>query len=218
MRILTWNVNGLRAVATSKRGGLRELLDSTQADIICLQETKLRRPELTAEVALSEGWESFFDFSVHKTGYSGVATFCKAWCAPCAAQRGLVGPSASHVAHLAADEIEALDQEGRCIMTDHGAFVLFNVYIPALSCEDKAEVRCSRSAVALPAVRRSYADAAERIDNCIAVAHVMFPTVHGTQLQIRHNSRIGMFELSRCGRRSVLCRSDLHTRCVCYAA
>jgi exonuclease III len=34
----------------------------------------------------------------------------------------------------------ALDSEGRCVCTDHGAFVLFNVYVPALSCEEKAEV------------------------------------------------------------------------------
>lgn len=142
MRLLTWNVNGLRAVVAShKRGGLRELLESTQADIVCLQETKLRRSELTPEVALLDGWHSFFDFAAHKTGYSGVATFCKHEIAPCAAQRGLVGDSATHVAHLPADEIDALDAEGRCIVTDHGAFVLFNVYIPALSCEDKAEVR-----------------------------------------------------------------------------
>lgn len=218
MRILTWNVNGLRAVASSKRGGLRELLDSTQADIICLQETKLRRPELTAEVALSEGWESFFDFSVHKTGYSGVATFCKAWCAPRAAQRGLVGPSAAHVAHLAADEIEALDQEGRCIMTDHGAFVLFNVYIPALSCEDKAEVRFSRSAGALPAVRRSCANPAQSNDSCVYLARSMCSTARGIWLRVRRKLHIGMGELSSGRSWSMPYRSALRTRCASYAA
>ena len=145
MRIVTWNVNGLRAIIGGKRHGavtsLRELLDSTGADILCVQETKLTRSELTEQIALAEGWQAFFDFSLHKTGYSGVATFSKSWCSPCAAQRGLVGPHAADHAHLSAEDQAALDAEGRCIMTDHGAFVLFNVYIPALSCEERAEVR-----------------------------------------------------------------------------
>ena len=106
-----------------------------------MQETKLTRAELTDEVALLDGWESFFDFCSLRTGYSGVATFCKEWCRPIAAQRGLVGRYGSSECHLAPEERVALDAEGRCIMTDHGAFVLFNVYIPALSMEDRAEVR-----------------------------------------------------------------------------
>jgi AP endonuclease 2 len=142
MRLVTWNVNGIRAVASGSkgRGGFRELLQSTNADILCIQETKLTRAELTEDVAVLDGWESFFDFSQQKTGYSGVATFCKAGCSPCCAARGLIGPSSDHVAHLGAAEQQALDAEGRCVMTDHGAFVLFNVYIPALSCEESREV------------------------------------------------------------------------------
>lgn len=78
MRIVTWNVNGLRAVASSSnRQGLQGILAATQADVLCLQETKLTRPELTEDLAVLPGWQSFFDFSQHKTGYSGVATFCR---------------------------------------------------------------------------------------------------------------------------------------------
>jgi AP endonuclease 2 len=69
MRLLTWNVNGLRAVVASK-GGLAKLLGSLEADIICFQETKLARDELVEELAISDGWESFFDFA-KKPGYSG---------------------------------------------------------------------------------------------------------------------------------------------------
>ena len=46
------------------------------------------------------------------------------------------GLSTSEIIHL-----KELDSEGRCIVTDHGAFVLFNVYIPALSMEEQFEVR-----------------------------------------------------------------------------
>lgn len=47
------------------------------SDVVCLQETKLTRSELSRELALVPGWESFFAFSSSKTGYSGVATFTK---------------------------------------------------------------------------------------------------------------------------------------------
>lgn len=56
LRVLTWNVNGLRAVL--QRLGmmsLRELLDSLQADIICLQETKMTRSELDEDLVRPPG-------------------------------------------------------------------------------------------------------------------------------------------------------------------
>ena len=65
---------------------------------------------------------------------------CRDWCSPQAAARGLVGPENGDVEHLSLEEQAGLDAEGRCIMTDHGAFVLFNVYIPALSSEEHFEV------------------------------------------------------------------------------
>jgi len=47
------------------------------SDVVCLQETKLTRSELSRELALVPGWESFFAFSSSKTGYSGVVTFTR---------------------------------------------------------------------------------------------------------------------------------------------
>jgi AP endonuclease 2 len=138
MRIVTWNVNGLRAVTVAK--GIRHILSSTKADILCVQETKLTRDKITEDLALVPGWDSFFDFSQLKTGYSGVATFCKEWCSPQAAYQGVVGPCTGYVTHLTMKQRGSLDSEGRCVMTDHGAFVLFNVYVPALSCEEQLEV------------------------------------------------------------------------------
>ncbi|VVB10945.1 unnamed protein product [Arabis nemorensis] len=82
---------------------LLKLLDSFDADIICFQETKLRRQELTADLTIADGYESFFSCTrtCEKgcTGYSGVATFCRVKSAtssceialPVAAEEGFTG-------------------------------------------------------------------------------------------------------------------------------
>ena len=56
MRLLTWNINGLRAVLKRKYGSLKALLDDLGADIICFQETKLTKADLDRELALVDGW------------------------------------------------------------------------------------------------------------------------------------------------------------------
>ena len=56
MRILTWNVNGLRAVLRRKFGNVKSLLDTLKADIICFQETKLTKADFDRDLALVEGW------------------------------------------------------------------------------------------------------------------------------------------------------------------
>jgi hypothetical protein len=95
MKIVTYNVNGLRS-RISQFGSLHKLLTSFDADIICFQvlplslsrilwfqfwltltaqETKLRRQELTADLAMADGYESFFSCTrtsdKGRTGYSG---------------------------------------------------------------------------------------------------------------------------------------------------
>lgn len=54
-RVLTWNVNGLRAVLQREKKKLRVLLNELQADVICFQETKLTRSELDEELVRPEG-------------------------------------------------------------------------------------------------------------------------------------------------------------------
>ncbi|KAK9829784.1 hypothetical protein WJX72_007901 [[Myrmecia] bisecta] len=160
VRLLTWNVNGLRAILKRRFGSLAALLNHLQADIICFQETKLTRLELEREFALVDGWESFFVFCRTRTGYSGVATFCRAGIAvPVAAQEGITGVLCLEASSGGADagalancygelharfsqeELKDIDNEGRCVITDHGSFVLFNIYGPALSMEDNIEAR-----------------------------------------------------------------------------
>ncbi|XP_044470054.1 DNA-(apurinic or apyrimidinic site) endonuclease 2 isoform X2 [Mangifera indica] len=154
MKIVTYNVNGLRQ-RISQFGSLRKLLDSFDADIICFQETKLRRQELKSDLVLAEGYESFFSCTrtsdKGRTGYSGVATFCRVNSAfssnevalPVAAEEGFTGvldASGSKIVEgleeFAKDELCKVDGEGRCIITDHGHFILFNIYGPRAGSDD----------------------------------------------------------------------------------
>lgn len=126
-------------------------------DVVCLQETKLTRSELSRELALVPGWESFFAFSSSKTGYSGVATFTKTTTAlPYEAYltlaefmesydiiqgENLAENSLIWVLDMFWEEVKELDLEGRCVVTVHDDFVLFNVYAPALTIETEIEDR-----------------------------------------------------------------------------
>eukprot|EP00249_Psilotum_nudum_P004508 c18018_g1_i1 orf=1074-3002(-) len=167
MKIVTYNVNGLRA-RISSYGSLVAFLDSLHADIICLQETRLSRQELTSDIAVAEGYESFFSCTQTskrgQIGYSGVATFCrvdgKLPCTsavlPMAADEGFTGLlHCSRTGEIqggnarvgcyedmlsmnatSRQELLPLDREGRCLITHHGSFVVFNIYGPCVRCGD----------------------------------------------------------------------------------
>uniref|UniRef100_A0A2N9ICZ6 DNA-(apurinic or apyrimidinic site) endonuclease 2 n=1 Tax=Fagus sylvatica TaxID=28930 RepID=A0A2N9ICZ6_FAGSY len=165
MKIVTYNVNGLRS-RISQFGSLHKLLTSFDADIICFQETKLRRQELTADLAMADGYESFFSCTrtsdKGRTGYSGVATFCRVKSAfstteaalPIAAEEGFTGLIESSqngkgeareilegLEEFAKDELLKVDSEGRCVITDHDHFVLFNLYCPRAECDDTQRIQ-----------------------------------------------------------------------------
>src|SRR3989338_6809356 len=74
MKIISWNVNGLRA--NVKKGGFDWLLNSG-ADIFCLQETKAHPDQLPAGVRQPSCYHTYFDHSKAKSGYSGVAVYTK---------------------------------------------------------------------------------------------------------------------------------------------
>ncbi len=107
MKILSWNVNGIRS-ALGK--GLPEYLESEAADIICLQETKARPEQVPHRF---EGYEVFWN-SALKPGYSGTAILSRK--KPLAVTYGIGVPE-----H---------DTEGRVISADFGDFHLVNVYTP----------------------------------------------------------------------------------------
>ena len=110
MKILCWNVNGIRAVM---KKGFLDFLEEEGADALCLQETKIKEGQLTQEMMNPLGYFSNWAHA-EKAGYSGVATFSKE--RPEAVQVEL--GNGRH------------DGEGRLVMTEFEDFVLVNVYIP----------------------------------------------------------------------------------------
>ena len=73
MKIISWNVNGLRAVY--KRNFLN-WVKAADADILCLQEIKLQKEQLPEDLADLKNYYSYFNFA-EKKGYSGVAVYSK---------------------------------------------------------------------------------------------------------------------------------------------
>src|SRR5258708_34872043 len=73
MKIVSWNVNGLRAV--HRNGYWDEFLKKVRMDLVCLQETKAEAEQLPEEVRNPKGFNSYFASSKIKKGHSGVALY-----------------------------------------------------------------------------------------------------------------------------------------------
>jgi len=110
VKILSWNVNGVRAAL---KKGLLDWLKKESPNILCLQETKATPAQLPPELLYPPGYHAFWN-SAARLGYSGVATFTKE--KPVSVKNGF--------------GIERFDTEGRVLETDHKDFTLFNVYFP----------------------------------------------------------------------------------------
>ena len=114
MRILSWNVNGIRAV---EKKGFVAWMGNEEADAVCIQETKARPEQLSPalrEIRNKNG-EPYFAYwaSAKKAGYAGVAIYSKT-------EPGNVRP-------LGIDEF---DDEGRVLQADYGNFTLISAYFP----------------------------------------------------------------------------------------
>ena len=107
MKMISWNVNGLRAVVGK---GFVDIFNSLDADIFCLQETKLQEGQIDLSF---DGYEQYWNYAVKK-GYSGTAVFTRVQ--PLSVSYGL--------------DIEEHDQEGRVITLEFDKFYLVNVYTP----------------------------------------------------------------------------------------
>lgn len=107
MKLVSWNVNGLRACLTK---GFQETFDALDADIFCLQETKMQEGQ--AEIT-APGYHFYLN-SAEKKGYSGTAVFTKE--EPLNISYGI--------------GMDEHDHEGRVITLEFPAFFLVNVYTP----------------------------------------------------------------------------------------
>lgn len=110
MKILCWNVNGIRA---AQKKGFVEWFLKENPDILCIQETKAHPEQLDQALLEIPGYSVYFD-SAEKKGYSGTATYTKV--KPIKTSTGL--------------GIPMFDTEGRVVRTDFEQFVLFNIYFP----------------------------------------------------------------------------------------
>ena len=153
------NVNGIRNPFSyqpwNNARTFPAMFDILGSDIVVMQELKIQRKDLRDDMVLLDGWDCYFSLPKHKKGYSGVGIYTRnATCAPIRAEEGLLGvlpspsgvpycylpedesiggyPNALQVAELGVDPA-ALDAEGRCVVIEFPAFVLFGVYSPANS-------------------------------------------------------------------------------------
>ena len=74
MKIISWNVNGIRAVI---KKGFLDWLQAASQDVICIQETKAHKEQLDVTAFENAGYPYHYWFSAQKKGYSSVAIFCK---------------------------------------------------------------------------------------------------------------------------------------------
>lgn len=107
MKLISWNVNGIRAVSNK---GFWDYFDKENADIFCIQETKMQEGQMDLE---KDGYNVYLNSAVKK-GYSGTAIWTKK--EPISVKYGI--------------EIEEHDQEGRVITLEFDKFFLVNVYTP----------------------------------------------------------------------------------------
>jgi exodeoxyribonuclease-3 len=121
MRIVSWNVNGLRAV--HKKGYFLPFIQELKPDILCLQETKAKQHQ--SEVDLPQ-YDEYWN-SAEKAGYSGTAIFTKQ--KPLEVILGLPQDIASDY-ELNTDGYGDPNTEGRVIAAEYERFILVNVYTP----------------------------------------------------------------------------------------
>ncbi|WP_018630696.1 exodeoxyribonuclease III [Niabella aurantiaca] len=111
MRIISYNVNGIRAAI---KKGFLDWLKTDPADVICVQETKATREDIDTRLLQELGYEDHW-FSAQKKGYSGVAVFTKI-------RPDNVFYGTGH---------QTSDEEGRVLQLDFGDLRLINAYFPS---------------------------------------------------------------------------------------
>ena len=121
MRIVTWNVNGIRAAI---RKGIDKFFDKIDADVWMLQEVRCLSEQLPKDWSLPEGTEMILH-PAEKKGYSGVATISRIEMQELG--RGMKG------------QLDPQDSEGRVLVTRHNDVVLVNTYLPSGSSKEERQ-------------------------------------------------------------------------------
>ena len=113
MKMISWNVNGIRACMNK---GFEEFLKNINADIICLQETKIQEEQKNKELSSNQTFNQYFQYwnYAEKKGYSGTAILTKK--EPISVKYGI--------------GIEEHDKEGRVITLEFENFYMVTIYTP----------------------------------------------------------------------------------------
>jgi exodeoxyribonuclease-3 len=139
LKIITLNANGIRS---AWKKGLPDFLAREQADLVCLQETKAQRPQLSADQLAPPGCQGFFHDAV-KPGYSGVAIYTRH--PPDRVVEGLGWPD--------------FDAEGRWLQVDFGRLSIVSLYLPSgSSSEARQQVKFDVMARLTPRLEQMLAD------------------------------------------------------------
>ncbi|KAK5172472.1 hypothetical protein LTR04_002398 [Oleoguttula sp. CCFEE 6159] len=116
LRLTTWNVNGIRNPFGYQpwhtNPTFPHMFDVLEADIVVMQELKIQKKDLRDDMVLLPGWDCYFSLPKHKKGGY---------------------PSELQLLSLGIPDPAILDTEGRCVVLEFPAFVLFGVYSPANS-------------------------------------------------------------------------------------
>ncbi|CAK7199537.1 Class II abasic (AP) endonuclease [Sporothrix eucalyptigena] len=130
------------------------MFDILEADIVCFQEVKTPKANLTDDLVFVDGWDTFYSFPHSNTGYSGVAVYTRdSKCVPLRVEEGVTGilkipgtqiryvdaPAEKQIGGYPTDRQlrraavgrDVIDSEGRCLILEFPLFVLINVYCPA---------------------------------------------------------------------------------------
>lgn len=110
MKLISWNINGIRAI---EKKGFREWLESTNADIISLQEVKAQQDQLAENLTNIPGY-NFYLACAQRKGYSGVCCYSKE--EPLSVKVGL--------------NDDNFNTEGRVLRLEYPEFYLYNIYFP----------------------------------------------------------------------------------------
>lgn len=112
MRIISWNVNGFRAVL---KKDFKQTIEDLNPDVLCLQEVKATEEQLTAEEINIQGYRFIWN-SAKRLGYSGTATYIK--------------KTITEIENVIGLGIPDFDIEGRVICSVFPSFDLYNIYFP----------------------------------------------------------------------------------------
>lgn len=126
LRIITLNLNGIRSAWNKE---VEKWLMAQQSDVVCLQELKAQKSDLTDSMSMPDGFHAYYHFA-DKKGYSGVGLWCRK--KPERIIEGLSGLDENEFAGpMHKEALREFDQEGRYLRADFETLSIISLYLPS---------------------------------------------------------------------------------------